>query len=100
MAALAQEQPAPQRSGCWCCGKPFGEQDLTRLGSHPEVGVCATCAVWLHRRARASAEAGHRGPGARLRRAVAAMRSRVARAGLQHWPILGPVLRRLNRHLP
>ncbi|MER7070600.1 hypothetical protein [Terrabacter sp. NPDC000476] len=39
-------------------------------------------------------------PGPALRRSVAAVRGRVMHAGLQHWPFLGALLRRLDRHLP
>jgi hypothetical protein len=100
MAVMAQEHGQVQIPSCWCCGNTFDERDLTRLGSHPEVGVCAGCASWLSRRARSAADAGLRTPGARLRRTVASVRARVARAGLQNWPVLGPLLRRLDRHLP
>lgn len=100
MAAIAQEHGQMQSLSCWCCGNPFDEKDLTRLGSHPEVAVCAGCASWLSRRARSAAEAGLRTPGAQLRRTVASTRDAVTRAGLQDWPVLGPPLRRLDRHLP
>ena len=98
MAAEAIEHQQVERPICWCCGNTFDEQDLSRLGSHPEVGVCAGCAQWLYRRARSSAETGT--PGALVRRGVAAARGRVMRAGLQDWPVLGTLVRRLDRHLP
>ncbi|TPG17281.1 hypothetical protein [Pedococcus bigeumensis] len=96
--AIADDQL--ERPACWCCGEAFDEHDLSRLGSHPEVGVCAGCAQWLYRRARASAEAGTRTPGSSVRRGIAAARPRVIRAGLQDWPVLGALLRRLDKHLP
>ncbi|WP_427384503.1 hypothetical protein [Janibacter sp. G56] len=97
-AAVQDEQA--QRPSCWCCGNTFDEQDLSRLGTHPEVGVCAGCAQWLHRRARSTAETGRRTPGAAARRAVSAVRGRVMRAGVQDWPVVGFLLRRLDKHLP
>ncbi|GAA2025731.1 hypothetical protein GCM10009740_14340 [Terrabacter terrae] len=100
MAAIAQEHGQVQIPSCWCCGNTFDGRDLTRLGSQPEVGVCAGCALWLSRRARSEADSGHRTPGARLRRWVVSTRDAVTRAGLQDWPALGPLLRRLDRHLP
>lgn len=100
MTTVAQGHKQAQRPTCWCCGNAFDERDLTRLGAHPEVGVCAACALWLSRRARGSAEAGERSPGAIGRRAVSAVRGRVVHAGMQDWPVLGPLLRRLDRHLP
>lgn len=99
-AEAAVEHEQAERRTCWCCGNTFEERDLSRLGSHPEVGVCAGCAQWLHRRARSSAETGARTLGAVTRRAMVAVRGRVMRAGLQDWPILGLLLRRLDRHLP
>lgn len=97
-AAVQDEQA--QRPACWCCGNTFDEQDLSRLGTHPEVGVCAGCAQWLHRRARSASETGARTTGAAARRAVSAARGRVMRAGAQDWPVVGSLLRRLDRHLP
>ena len=99
-AQQAVQRAASERAVCWCCGQTFDEDDLSRLGAHPEVGVCAGCARWLHRRARSSSDAGLRGPGAVGRRAIAAARARVMRAGAQDWPLIGSVLRRLDRHLP
>jgi hypothetical protein len=100
MAAAAVEHEQVERPTCWCCGNTFDERDLSRLGTHPEVGVCAGCAQWLHRRARSSADTGARTPAAVTRRTMGAVRGRVMRAGLQDWPVLGPLLRRLDRHLP
>ncbi len=91
------ENEQVERPTCWCCGNRFDERDLSRLGSHPEVGVCAGC---VHRRARSSTDTGARSPGAVLPRAMAAARGRVMRAGAQDWPVLGPLLRRLDWHLP
>ncbi|WP_330473505.1 hypothetical protein [Terrabacter sp. C0L_2] len=98
MAVAAQEEA--QRPTCWCCGNAFDEHDLTRLGTHPEVGVCAACARWLSRRARSTADADVHTVGAVVHRPFAATRDLVVRAGLQDWPLLGRVLRRLDRHLP
>jgi hypothetical protein len=97
--AAVQHEQAEQPS-CWCCGNTFDEHDLSRLGSHPEVGVCAGCALWLARRARSRADAPKRTPGAVARRVVAVVRGRVMRAGAQDWPVVGSLLRRLDRHLP
>ncbi|MEO6411853.1 MAG: hypothetical protein ABIO48_04635 [Pedococcus sp.] len=99
-AEAAVEGGQLEHPHCWCCGNTFAEHDLSRLGSHPEVGVCAGCAQWLHRRARASLDTGRRAPGALVRRAVGAIRGRVMRAGVHDWPVLGSLLRRLDGHLP
>lgn len=87
------------RTSCWCCGNTFDERTLARLGCHPEVAVCAGCARWLFRRARSAADASVSTPAPALRRLVAAVRNRVMHAGLPGWPLLGPLLRRLDRHM-
>lgn len=97
-AAVAQNHV--EGPTCWCCGSTFAEADLSRLGSHPEVAVCLRCAQWLYRRARADADGDSRTPGVLLRRTLAVARRRVMKAELQHWPVVGPLLRRLDRHLP
>jgi hypothetical protein len=33
---------------CFCCGQLFMDDDLTRFEQHPDQGVCARCAAWLH----------------------------------------------------
>jgi hypothetical protein len=38
-------------------------------------------------------------PGAAVRRSAAATRAWVVRAGLHDWPVLGSLLRRLDRHV-
>lgn len=93
--ASAQTQPS-----CWCCGNAFDDTDLTRLGAHPEVGLCAGCARWLNRRARSTADQGRRSPAVVLRRGIGAARERVMTVGAHAWPLVGPLLTRLDRHLP
>ena len=41
MAVAAIEQEQVEDPICWCCGSKFSDEDLVRLGNHPEVGVCA-----------------------------------------------------------
>ena len=100
MATAAVQQQQADQPVCWCCGNTFEDSDLTRLGTHPEVGVCAGCAHWLHRRARSAADTRRRTPGAWVRRSVDSARGRVIRAGAHDWPLIGSLLRRLDRHLP
>ena len=97
-AAVAHDQV--DRPQCWCCGAEMDAAQLVRLGNHPEVGVCARCARWLARRARAAEDRDSLSPGARVRRVLAAVRVGVMRRGMARWPVLGPLLRRLDRHLP
>ena len=100
MDIAAAESLPDERSSCWCCGTPFDDSQLTHLGAHPEVGICAGCAHWLHRRARLLAGRDRRPPTAVLRRGVHRTRDAVIRLGAPDWPVLGPLLRRLDRHLP
>jgi hypothetical protein len=85
---------------CWCCGQARGEADVVRLGSHPEVAVCLGCARFLHQRARAREDSLRPSPGTRVRNAIRAGRSFVVQRGWQDRRLLGPLLRRLDRHLP
>jgi hypothetical protein len=100
MADAAVEHEQAERSACWCCGNTFDEHDLTRLGGHPEVGVCEGCARWLHRCARSASDRSNGSPAAAARRGIEVARARVMRAGVQDWPVDGTLLRRLDRHLP
>lgn len=94
------EQETASRTGCWCCGSPYPEAELVRLGQHPEVGVCLGCARWLQRRARARYDEQHPAPAARARAAVQAVRAAVIRKGWHERGVLGALLRRIDRHLP
>jgi hypothetical protein len=85
---------------CWCCGGSHSEQQVVRLGSHPEVAVCLRCAHFLHQQARGREDAGRRSPSARLRDVLRAGRRTVMRHGWQHTPVIGPVLRWLGPRLP
>ena len=86
---------------CWCCGGAFTEPELVYLDSHPEVGLCAGCAHWVHRRASEQATARRGGgPSARYRRAFAATRSWVILHEVHNLPVLGRLLRDLDRRLP
>jgi hypothetical protein len=85
---------------CWCCGQDRDEQDVVRLGGHPEVAVCLRCAHFLHQQARGREDAARPSPAARVRDGLRAGRTLVMRRGWQHKPLIGPVLRRLGPRLP
>jgi hypothetical protein len=51
---------------CFCCGQLFRASDITRFDQHPEQGVCARCAQWLHNRS----QTGSRKTGRRVWRHV------------------------------
>ena len=90
----------PPCGTCWCCGTTYPETSLTRLDSHPEVAICGDCAHFLHSRALARGDQSRRGIGRYVRSAISGVRDQViARQWHRHrW--LGPLLLRLNRHLP
>ena len=100
METAAVEPVKGDQPSCWCCGTVVQESALTRFGAHPEVGVCAGCAHWLNRRARLAGDHARRTPGATVRRGIHAARVAVMRAGIHDWPLVGPLLRRVDRHLP
>lgn len=82
---------------CWCCGKVTADDAMVRLGNHPEVGICANCAHFLHRKARdLQATAMRR----RLRGAAESARRGIMARGWHNRPVIGPVLRWINQRLP
>lgn len=85
---------------CWCCGEQQDESSVVRLGDHPEVTLCLGCAHFVHRRAQALEDVGARALASRARGVVRAGESFVIRHGLQHRPLIGPVLRWLGPRLP
>lgn len=97
---ITTDEHVPGSAECWCCGQAFPVEVLQHLGTHPEVAICAGCAQSLHRRARLAADEHRRRPGAVLRRGFQAVRARVIRRGWHYRPILGRLLRRLDRNLP
>jgi hypothetical protein len=95
----AQQQGSTAPTECWCCGKAFGEDKLVRLGQHPEVGLCRQCATWVKRHAVARRHAQQPYLASQLLRGIDAVRNKVIDRGWHdhHW--LGPLLRRIDRHL-
>ena len=98
--AVPRRVDGPDDVSCWCCGQARAEADVVRLGSHPEVAVCLGCARFLHQRARAREDSLRPSPGTLVRNVIRAGRSFVVQRGSQDGRLLGPVLRRLDRHLP
>lgn len=71
-----------------------------RLGNHPEVALCHRCARWAHRRASERADAEHASIGAPLRSVVRAVRAKVVANDLHNRPVIGQLLRGIDRFLP
>ncbi len=99
-AAGAMGGGASSQVACWCCGEPYAELAVVRLGEHPEVAVCFGCAHFLHQRARAQEDAARPSPAARARDPLRATRELVIRRGWHTRPVIGPLLRRLGTRLP
>ena len=96
-----EEESAQQTlSVCWCCGGEFDDRDLVRLGMHPEVGVCLGCARFLQQRAVEREDELHPSRSAQVRAGVRAVRDWVIARGWHRLPIIGQILRRIDRHLP
>ncbi|NUR93879.1 MAG: hypothetical protein HOV67_01335 [Kribbellaceae bacterium] len=87
-------------SRCWCCGTERDDSELIRLGSHPEVQVCLRCTVALRQRGREREDELRPGPLTRARTGVRRTRELVIERGWHRLPVIGPLLQRLNRHLP
>jgi uncharacterized paraquat-inducible protein A len=85
---------------CWCCGAIFAEPDLLRLGEHPEVGICLGCAQYLYRRRTERLDRAKPSLGAEIRNMIRAARAAVIARGWADRPIIGPILRRIDRRLP
>ncbi|MFC4950997.1 hypothetical protein [Pseudonocardia sp. GCM10023141] len=99
MSAQAHHEPTAAPT-CWCCGKAFPEHELTRLGAHPEVGVCLGCAIYLKRRATVQRDEHHPTPASRLRGGIDTARNAVIRRGWHERGPLAALLRRIDRFLP
>jgi hypothetical protein len=97
---VAEETSQPAAPACWCCGGEFEDRDLVRLGAHPEVGVCLGCARHLQRRAAEREDELRPSRAARVRAGVRGARDWVIGRGWHQLPILGRLLRRIDRHLP
>ena len=85
MATAAVQQQQAVGPVCWCRGNRFEDSDLTRLGTHPEVG-CAPVRTLADRRARSAADTRRRTSGAWVRRSVDLARGWVIVAGAHDWP--------------
>jgi hypothetical protein len=85
-------------SACWCCGRQQPESRLLRLGARPEAAICLDCVAHLRHRARA-----HENPPLGVRQLhTIARRSRdaITSFGLHRQPVVGPLLRWVNRRSP
>jgi len=75
-------------------------KQLSRLGDHPQVAVCGDCTHGLHGRAQAAPDVSSRSLSARSCGIVVSARDLVMRKGWQQVSVIGPLLRRFNRHPP
>jgi hypothetical protein len=90
----------PKRSECWCCGQAEQPERMVRLGNHPEVTLCVRCAHFVHKQAAEIEDLARTGWAVRGRDALRRARRNVVSHGWHHNPVVGPVLRRLGKHLP
>lgn len=96
----AAEYETVSPTQCWCCGSTHKEEDLVRLGEHPEVAVCLGCSQWLRRRAVRRHDARRRSLAARMRGLIDGVRGAVIERGWHERGVLGKLLRRIDRYLP
>ncbi|HEU5470620.1 MAG TPA: hypothetical protein VFV67_08200 [Actinophytocola sp.] len=99
-AHAAQDPVETSRSVCWCCGAERGDDELVHLGDHPEVGICPSCARWVHRRGTQIEDAHRPSIAAWWRARIHAARTAVINRGWHQRGVLGALLRRIDRHLP
>ena len=85
-------------AACWCCGGSFPEDQVVRLGDHPEVAVCFACAGYLNRRARESQPASS--ANRRLRALAQGTRRMVTNRGWHRAPVIGRALRWVDHRSP
>ncbi len=85
---------------CWCCGQTRTESAVVRLGRHPEVALCLSCAHFVHRRARTCEDVGVRSPGATGRGVLRAATAGVVRRDWHRKPVVGPALRWFGSRRP
>ena len=98
--SLAPEAVQVSTPTCWCCGAEFDECDLVWLGSHPEVAVCFGCARFLQRRAAEREEELGLSRRSRVRVAAGRVRGGGIGRGWHNRPVIGRMLRRIDRYLP
>jgi hypothetical protein len=85
-------------STCWCCGRQQPETRLLRLSARPDAAVCLDCVAHLRQRARAHEDPP---PVARQLNTIASrLRGAVMIIGLHKKPVIGPLLRWVNRRSP
>lgn len=87
-------------SRCWCCGSAYPDDELVRLGDHPEVTICGACARDLHRRARDQHHRAHPTATTRARSILRRAREFAIDRRWHERPVIGPVLRWIDRFLP
>ena len=97
---ISQQTSEPATGQCWCCGRTRTESQLLHLNDHPEVAVCFGCARFLRRRATEQEDLSRPSAAARGRSVVRRVRSTVMEHGWQGRPVVGPVLRWVDKHMP
>ena len=85
---------------CWCCGSSFPEEQVVRLGQHPEAAMCLDCALFLNRRAMQRRDELSPLLAGRVRSGLQACRDWVVARGWHVRGRFGAFLRWLDRHLP
>jgi hypothetical protein len=96
-AAADEAEPVGE---CWCCGTPNPPSMLVHLNKHREVTICLSCADYLARRAHERRDELRPSAGARVRDVLRGGRRVVMDHGWHRWPVIGPVLRWIDRWIP
>ncbi|WP_123371874.1 hypothetical protein [Cellulomonas sp. PhB150] len=100
MTALPESPLETLDTLCWCCGGTFAQDELSHLGAHPEVAVCAGCARYLNRRATEAADRRRPSLAGRGRAVIQRARAFVVERRWHERRVIGPVLSWIDRLLP
>lgn len=90
----------PEVSLCWCCDSEYDELNLVRLRARPDVGICLGCARDLQVRAAERHDQLNPSWAGRLRSGIRQTREAVISRGWHDRPLIGRILRAIDRFLP
>lgn len=98
--AICHGSTDPLPGECWCCGSADDPDRMVRLGNHPEVGICRSCARWAAKQAWESEDRDRTGPLVRVRDVLRNVRRLVVDHGWHRSRWLGGPLRSIGKRMP
>lgn len=98
--AADQRFPGPPPAECWCCGSMEDPGRMVRLGNHPEVGICRSCARWAAKQAWEIEDRDRTGPLVLVRDGLRTVRRTVIDQGWHRNRWLAGPLRWIGKRTP